>query len=109
MAVDLAGTGVSAVSVWMGGLATERLLAMIEDDPAKYGHLVEVLETPDFTGHVIWALANDPALAELSGQTLIGAELGLRYGITDAGGRVPKSARETHKVAPRAQYPVVVR
>lgn len=109
MAVDFAGTGVSAVSLWMGGLATERLLAMIEADPAKYGHLAKVLETPDFTGHVIWALFTDPALAELSGQTVIGAEMGARYAITDKGGRVPRSARETHKVAPREQYPVVIR
>ena len=109
MAVDFAGTGVSALSVWMGGLATERLLAMIEADPVKYGHLEDVLESPDFTGHVIWALFSDPALAELSGQTVIGAEMGLRYGITDKGGRVPRSARDTHKVVPREQYPVVIR
>ena len=68
-----------------------------------------MLETPEFTGHVIWALFNDPALAELSGQTVIGAEMAVRYGITDEGGRVPRSARDTHKVAPREQYPVVIR
>ena len=109
MAVDFAGTGVAAVSVWMGALATERLLAMIESDPAKYGYLADALETPEFTGHVIWALSCDPALAELSGQTVIGAEMGVRYGLTDRGGRIPSSARDTHKVAPREQYPLVIR
>lgn len=109
MAVDFQDTGVSAVSVWMGALATERLLAMINAGPEKYGHLEHALESPEFTGHVIWALFNDAELSELSGQTLIGAELGQRYGITDRGGRVPTSARDTHKVAPREQYPLIIR
>ena len=46
-------------------------------------------ETPELTGHLIWALFNDPGLMEKSGQTLIGAELAAEYGITDDGGRVP--------------------
>jgi NAD(P)-dependent dehydrogenase (short-subunit alcohol dehydrogenase family) len=109
MGEDFKGTGVSAVSVWMGALATERLLGMIEADPAKYGHLPAMLEPPEFTGEVIWALSSDPGLAALSGQTLIGAELGRKYGVTRPDGSYPPSARETHKVAPREQYPVVIR
>lgn len=109
MAVDLEGTGVSAVSVWMGALATERLQALIDGDPTKYGHLSDSLETPDFTGHAIWALAQDPDLPALSGKAVVGAEMAQRFGFTDAGGRVPKSARETHGVAPRENYPVIVR
>jgi NAD(P)-dependent dehydrogenase (short-subunit alcohol dehydrogenase family) len=109
MAVDFAGTGVASVSMWMGALATERLLAMIEADSEKYGHLVDTLETPEFTGHLIWAMFNDPARDELSGGTVIGAEMAVRYGITDKGGRVPPSARDTHKLAPREQYPLVIR
>jgi NAD(P)-dependent dehydrogenase (short-subunit alcohol dehydrogenase family) len=109
MAVDFTGTGVAAVSVWMGALATERLLAMIEAEPAKYGHLPAMLEPPEFTGQVIWELWNDPELAALSGKTLIGAELGRTYNVTRPDGTFPPSARETHKVAPREQYPVVIR
>jgi NAD(P)-dependent dehydrogenase (short-subunit alcohol dehydrogenase family) len=109
MGEDFKGTGVSAISVWMGALATGRLLGMIEADPAKFGHLPAMLEPPEFTGDVIWALANDPALAALSGQTLIGAELGRKYGVTRPDGTYPPSARDTHKVAPREQYPVVIR
>jgi hypothetical protein len=44
-----------------------------------------------------------------SGQTLIGAELARDYGITDQGGRQPRSYRETHKVEPRVQYPNIIR
>jgi NAD(P)-dependent dehydrogenase (short-subunit alcohol dehydrogenase family) len=111
MAVDFrnAKANVSAVSIWMGALATDRLLGMIEADPDKYGYLRDQIETPEFTGHVIWALFNDPALLERSGQTLIGAELGRDYGISDAGGRQPPSYRDTHKVVPHQHYPLVIR
>jgi NAD(P)-dependent dehydrogenase (short-subunit alcohol dehydrogenase family) len=109
MAVDLKDAGVAALSIWMGPLATERLLAMIAAEPDRYGHLADTLETPAYTGHVLWALYNDPALMRLSGQTLIGAEAGRGYGLTDANGKFPSSARDTHKVAPREQYPLVIR
>jgi hypothetical protein len=42
---------------------------------------------------VIDALYRDPDLASLSGQALIGAELGLRYGIKDIDGKQPMSHR----------------
>jgi NAD(P)-dependent dehydrogenase (short-subunit alcohol dehydrogenase family) len=111
IAVDFrnAGANVAAISIWMGALATDRLLGMIEAEPEKYGYLREQIETPEFTGHVIWALFNDPALQDRSGQTLIGAELGREYGITDTGGRQPPSSRDTHKVVPHQHYPLVIR
>lgn len=109
MAVDLKESKVAALSVWMGALMTERLKMMIAADPGKLGYLEGQLETPELTGHVTWALYNDPALMELSGQTVIGAEMALKYGIKDEGGRQPSSYRETHKVAPRVQYPNVIR
>lgn len=111
MAVDFrnAGVDVAAVSVWMGALATDRLLGMIEADPAKYGYLRETIETPAFTGHVIWGLYHDPKLADISGQTLIGAELAIQYGIKDEGGRQPPSYRETHNVAPHVHHPLIIR
>jgi hypothetical protein len=70
--------------------------------------MAEQAETPEFTGHVIDALYHDPHLAELSGHTLIAAELATRYGITDEGGRQPPSHREMLG-APREPSPVVVR
>jgi len=104
-----AGAQVASVSIWMGALATDRLLAIIAADEEKYGYLRGQIETPEFTGHVIWALYNDPEIAKLSGQTLIGAELGVKYHIKDEGGRQPPSYRETHKVAPHVHYPLVIR
>jgi len=111
MAVDFrhAGVDVAAVSIWMGALATDRLIAIIAADPEKYGYLKNQIETPEFTGHIVWALYNDPALMEISGQTVIGAELAVKYGIADAGGVQPPSYRETHKVSPHQNYPNIIR
>jgi len=109
MALDFRDYGVAALSIWMGALLTERMRLLIKADPAKFGHLEATLETPEFTGHIIWALANDPEVMKMSGETLIGAELAVKYGIRDVAGRQPPSYRDTHQVAPRVQYPTVIR
>ena len=109
MAVDFRAFNVAALSIWMGTLLTDRLKMVIDSDPAKYGRLEATAETPELTGHVIWALYNDPKLMEISGQTVIGAEMAAKYGILDKGGRQPPSYRDTHKVEPRKQYPNIIR
>jgi len=109
MAVDFRPFGVASLSIWMGPLLTERLELIIASDPQKYAALAATAETPEFTGHIIWALYHDPELMQLSGQTVIGAEMAVRYGIKDAGGRQPPSYRLTHGVAPRTQYPNIIR
>ncbi|CAM2764994.1 SDR family NAD(P)-dependent oxidoreductase [Mycobacterium intermedium] len=107
MAVDFRGTGVATVSIWMGILLTERLRAAFAGNEDALAKTAEHAETPEFTGHLIDALYRDPSLSELSGQTLIGAELAQRYGITDEGGRRPPSHR--HLGEPRTPSPVVLR
>lgn len=109
MAVDLKEFNVAALSIWMGALLTDRLKQVIASDPKKYAYLEGQTETPEFTGHVVWALYNDPQLMQLSGQTVIGAEMAKKYGVTDEGGRQPSSYRDTHKVAPHIQYPNIIR
>jgi NAD(P)-dependent dehydrogenase (short-subunit alcohol dehydrogenase family) len=109
MAVDFKPFGVAALSIWMGPLLAERLKALIASHPEKFAKLADTAETPEFTGHIIWALYNDPALMELTGQTVIGAEMAVKYGIKDAGGRQPPSYRVTHSVEPRVQYPNIIR
>jgi hypothetical protein len=37
----------------------------------------------------VWALYHDPDLMDVSGRTLIGAELAVMYGIKDEGNRQP--------------------
>ncbi len=108
MAVDFRGTGVATVSIWMGILLTDRLRAAFDGKADALAAFAEQAETPEFTGYLIDALSGDPALAELSGHTVIGAELAHRYGITDEGGRIPPSHREMLG-APREPSSVVVR
>lgn len=111
MAVDFRDgkADVAAVSIWMGALATDRLIAMIDADPEKFGYLRDQLETTEFTGHVIWGLYTDSNLSKISGKTAIGAELAVAYGITDEGGRQPSSYRDTHNVVPHEHHPLVIR
>jgi NAD(P)-dependent dehydrogenase (short-subunit alcohol dehydrogenase family) len=109
MAVDFEGTGVNVMSIWMGALLTDRLKNMMDGDPEKFGYLRDRVETPEFTGHVIWELYNDPKLAEMTGLTVIGAEMAVKYGLKDEEGRQPPSYRDTHNIEPRVQYPNIIR
>jgi NAD(P)-dependent dehydrogenase (short-subunit alcohol dehydrogenase family) len=108
MAVDFRETGVATVSIWMGILLTERFRRAFDGHPDALAKTAEHAETPEFTGHVIDALYRDPDLAELSGRTVIGAEIAQRYGIADEDGRQPPSHREMMG-APREPSSVVVR
>jgi hypothetical protein len=103
MAFDFKEFGIAAVSIWMGSLLTDRVRQIIAAKPEKFGHILDTAETPELTGHVIWALFNDPELMEMSGRTLIGAELAVKYGILDEDGRQPPSYRELFQVHPHEQ------
>lgn len=109
MAVELKDHQVASLSIWMGGLLTDRLKQLVASDPKKFAHLEGILETPEFTGHIIWALYSDPNLMAMSGETVIGAEMAVKYGIKDDGGRQPPSYRDMHKIAPHKQYPNIIR
>ncbi|MEE6140180.1 SDR family NAD(P)-dependent oxidoreductase [Mycobacterium sp. 050128] len=109
MAFDFREFGIAAVSIWMGSLLTDRVRKIIASKPEKFGHILDTAETPELTGHVIWALYNDPELMTLSGQTLIGAELAVKYGIQDEGGRQPPSYRDMFDVHPCQQFPHIMR
>jgi len=109
MAFDFKEFGIAAVSIWMGSLLTERVRKIIAGNPEKFGHILQSAETPELTGHVIWALYNDPDLLSSSGQTLIGAELARKYGIADEDGRHPPSYRDLYDVHPHQQCAHVMR
>ena len=109
MAVDLKDYNVAAVSIWMGMLMTERSKKAIAEHPEIYGQLAEMAETPEYTGHVIAAMYDDPDIMSLSGQTVIGAEIAPdRYGLSDEGGKRPISHRP-FLGDPRVAHPAVVR
>lgn len=107
MGVDFAdaGANVAAVSIWMGALTTERLTDMMEAMPERFAHLEGTLESPDYTGHLTWALYSDPQLMRFNGKTLIGAEAGKDLGVTEANGGFPPSVRDTTGAVPAQYYP----
>ena len=82
---DLTGTGVSAISIWMGPLKTERALKAAEVHPEQYAQIMQVAENPEYTGHLIHALATRPVGVSYAGQTVIGAELGQALAVSDEG------------------------
>ena len=93
MAAQLRPHNVTALSLWPGYVATERVQRMADQSPELAAQLPN-FESPDLTGNVIAALARDPDLASLSGRTLIVAELANGYGIREADGRQPASMRD---------------
>ena len=107
MAVDFENEGVCCVSLWMGPLKTERFARAIEERPDQYRKFEEIVETPQFTGDVLWAIANDPGYMKLSGRTLIVAEMAQHYGFKDRNGKQPPSYREAFG-EPRVPHPARV-
>ena len=82
---DLAGTGVNAVSIWMGPLRTERALMAAEVHPEQYEDIMRVAENPEYTGHLLHALTVADTIDRYAGKTVVAAELGAELGISDAG------------------------
>ncbi|MGZ6800958.1 MAG: SDR family NAD(P)-dependent oxidoreductase, partial [Mycobacteriaceae bacterium] len=90
MAVDLKGTGVTAVSLWLGLVQTERVRSLGD---SFQGFSIADAEEPEYVGRVINTLAQDPALGEYNGHTLVTAEYGSEHGLTNSDGRQPPSHR----------------
>jgi NAD(P)-dependent dehydrogenase (short-subunit alcohol dehydrogenase family) len=85
MGHDFEGTGVRSFSIWMGPLITERSMIARTQHPEQYEGFIESAENPEFTAHILDALASDPRGTDLSGSTLIGAEIARELGVTDRG------------------------
>jgi len=112
MGVDFAdaGSNVASVSVWMGALTTERMEGMMQAMPDLRKHLEGTLEDAGYTGHVAWAMLHDPdMIAKFNGKTVIGAEVGKEYGITDSAGKFPLSVRDGTGASPPQFYPYKVK
>ena len=92
MAVDLRPHGVASVSIWPGIILTDMLKHIPREHlPAEVVAALPTFETPEFTGLVIEHLWRSPERMALSGQAVIGAELGQRFGIKDIDGKQPFS------------------
>jgi NAD(P)-dependent dehydrogenase (short-subunit alcohol dehydrogenase family) len=98
MAFDLREYNVACISLWPGFIYSDILAQFLATSseamiPARLKRYIGDFERPEFSGLVLNALHDDPARMEMSGQALIGAELGIRYGITDINGYQPPSYR----------------
>jgi len=82
---DLRGTGVVAVSIWMGPLITERSKIASQTNPEQYKDFIETAENPEFTAHILDAIDRAPNRDELSGGVHIAAEIAKELGISDRG------------------------
>lgn len=106
MGHDLAGTGVAAVSIWLGPQVTERSLIAQKTNPEQYEQMIAIAENPEFTAHILDAIDKAPNREELNGQTLIGAEIAQQLGVTDRG-EVRISHREMLG-SPRPKNPAAI-
>lgn len=94
MAKELRKYNVAAISIWMGGVDTERARTYLATLPPELQPNVK-RESPQFAGKVIAALYASAELMSLSGQALIGAESGLHLKVRDIDGSQPLSYRDT--------------
>jgi len=87
MSEQLRAHGVAVVSLYPGLVRTEGIL--------KWKDYIDLSnsESPLFVGRAVAALAADPRLMDLAGETLVAAELAAEYGFTDEDGSVPDSLR----------------
>jgi NAD(P)-dependent dehydrogenase (short-subunit alcohol dehydrogenase family) len=84
MAHEAEEFNISVLSLYPGLVRTESILRN-----AKYFDMSNS-ESPQFTGRVIAALANDPNILSKTGQVWVGAALAEEYGIQDIDGKQPR-------------------
>ncbi len=87
---ELAGTGVSMVSVWPGFVRTERIDVAVDagvDLPPSLD--LSVAESLRFTGRAVTALAVDPDRSRYTGRAVTSRDMADVYGFTDVDGNLP--------------------
>ena len=112
MAIELANTPVSIVTLWPGTVRTEvvgeaikanpefhrKVLALMWENMPEalerlpkltHDEILALIESPVFSGRAVAALAADPAVKTRSGRVLSVAELAHEYGFTDTDGTIP--------------------
>jgi NAD(P)-dependent dehydrogenase (short-subunit alcohol dehydrogenase family) len=83
LARELRPFGIAAVALAPGFVRTERVLAAF----AGVAQLPASLESPEYAGRAVAALAADPDVLRWSGQVLTAGLLAREYGFTDVDGR----------------------
>ncbi|MEK9649706.1 MAG: SDR family NAD(P)-dependent oxidoreductase [Gammaproteobacteria bacterium] len=94
MAYDLKDHGVTTVSIWSGIVKDEKTQKVSEMHGEQYAQFLEGAASQSFAGKVINAFYEDKTRHASTGETLIMAELGKKYGITNEDGSEVRSDRE---------------
>ena len=84
MAHELKPHGVTVVSLYPGLVRTEKVM-----EAAAFLDLSNS-ESPRYIGRAVAALAHDRAVLALTGQRLVAAALGAKYGFADIDGKTPR-------------------
>lgn len=83
---ELKDYGVKVFSLYPGSVATEGMRELAKHDPSMN---VSEMETPQFVGMCVAALALDDNAIKHSGKVLLTAEVAQQYGFTDVDGKQP--------------------
>ena len=94
MAYDLKDHGVTAVSIWSGIVKDEKTQKVSERHGEQSAQFLQGAASQSYAGNVINAFYTDKRRHDSTGETLIMAELGKKYGITNEDGSEVKSDRE---------------
>ena len=84
MAYEAAKFNITVLSLYPGLVRTESVMRHAQDFDMSNS------ESPQFTGRVIAALANDPNIMSKTGKVWVGAALAEEYGILDIDGKHPR-------------------
>lgn len=89
-AYELKEHNVAVFSLYPGPVSTEGMIEF-----AKYNKSIDIneMESPQFVGRCIAAIANDDGAIKNTGRILITAEVAQFYGFTDIDGKQPESLR----------------
>ncbi|MDF2615182.1 MAG: dehydrogenase/reductase family er 1-like [Clostridia bacterium] len=87
---DLKDYGISVFSLYPGQVSTEGMIEYAKYDSSVH---IDEMESPQFAGRCIAALAKDEKSIMNTGKILITAEIAEHYGLTDIDGKKPKSLR----------------
>lgn len=95
LAQDLRPYDVASVAVSPGHVRTERVLDAFGTSERRWTRVPELAgsESPRYLGRAVAALAADPHVLGVSGQTLVAADLARQYGVTDLDGTQPEAFR----------------
>ena len=87
MAHEAAKFNIAVLSLYPGLVRTESVMRHAQDFDMSNS------ESPQFTGRVVAALANDPNIMSKTGKVWVGAALAEEYGIQDIDGKHPRPVR----------------